>query len=449
MIANLQRWQNEHKEMKLKVAVFGMGYVGCTVAACLCKMGHEVVGIDPDNGKVDALNSGKSPISEPGLGDLIGTAVADGKLSAQTSIGDALSDCDLAIVCVGTPSGPEGDHDMRYVASVTQEIGQALADRTGTPLTLAYRSTMRPGTLRSLVLPILKARLGDALDTKVSLVYNPEFLREATAIDDFFAPPKIVVGTADGSPDPVMDALHEPIECEHFFNVRWEEAELTKFVDNSWHALKVAFANEIGRICLSQGLDPSVVHAIFKSDRKLNLSAYYTRPGGAFGGSCLPKDVRALKALSGEFRAHTPIIDNLMASNDSHKNYLAEAVLGHLPDDARVLVSGLAFKADTDDLRESPHIALVRRLIECGVHVRVFDPNIEPGNLIGQNFGFAISKLPSLNDLLVDSDEAANGGYTHLIRTNKTADQLDLGDVRTLDLENLRLGEADEAGAAA
>lgn len=399
-------------------------------------MGHEIVGFDPDAKKVDLLNAGESPIEEPDLPDMLAKARERGLLSANREIDASLVDCDAVFVCVGTPTGPEGDHDMRFIVSVTRDIARALSESDSPEIVIAYRSTMRPGTLRKLVLPMLEAELGAERLARVRLVYNPEFLRESTAVKDFFAPPKIVFGTADQKPDPVMEELHAPIEATRF-HVRWEEAELTKFVDNSWHALKVGFANEIGRICLMQGIDPAVVHQIFKSDEKLNLSAYYTRPGGPFGGSCLPKDVKALHALAGELRAQTPIVDSLIASNDAHKNFLSSAALDRLEPGARILVSGIAFKAATDDLRESPNVFLVRRLLDAGFTVRIYDPPVSAEKLIGQNLGYAFSQLPSLKTLLISKEEAEAQHFDLAIRTNSTFSGLSLGDTPVLDFEKL------------
>lgn len=410
--------------------------MGCTIAACYAEMGHQIVGIDPSPGKVDLMNAGRSPIEEPQLAELLDKAKNAGLLSAQSTIDASLADCDAAFVCVGTPTGPDGDHDMRFIVSVTRDIAKALSTLDRPEMVIAYRSTMRPGTLRKLVQPMLTAELGEERMAGIDLVYNPEFLRESTAVKDFFAPPKIVFGSADASPNHLMDELHEGIEAARF-HVRWEEAELTKFVDNSWHALKVGFANEIGRICLAQGLDPSVVHAIFKSDEKLNLSAYYTRPGGPFGGSCLPKDVKALRALSGELRAQTPIVDSLVPSNDAHKNFLSGHVLERYEAGSSILVSGVAFKAQTDDLRESPNVALVRRLLDAGYKVRIFDPAVSAEKLVGQNLGYAYSQLPQLSALLIDKAGAEAENFDLAIRTNATFSQLDLGDTPVLNFENL------------
>lgn len=268
----------------MKVAIFGLGYVGCTAAGCITRQGHRVVGIDVSEGKVQTINDGKSPVREPGLDALIAEAVADGRLYATREIGAELDDCDIAIVCVGTPSGVDGAHNMSYIAQVTRAIAAAIRPDRSVPLTVAYRSTMRPGSIEHIIQPIFRARFGDAAANVVELVYNPEFLREATAIKDYFEPPKIVLGTIDGAPSINMEKLHEGIDAP-VFHVGIREAEITKFVDNTWHAVKVAFANEIGRVCQNLDISAAEVHKIFVSDTKLNISPYYTRPGGPFGGS--------------------------------------------------------------------------------------------------------------------------------------------------------------------
>ncbi|MFC0204999.1 nucleotide sugar dehydrogenase [Novosphingobium soli] len=409
----------------MKIAIFGMGYVGCTAAACISSQGHIVVGIDVSTKKVDAINAGISPIHEPGIDELLATARAEGRLSAITEVGNHLDDADIAIVCVGTPSGPDGAHNMSYIVQVTRAIANAVKPDRTTPLTVAYRSTMRPGTTDQIIGPIFRSALGDAADKVVELVYNPEFLREATAIEDYFHPPKIVLGTVDGTPSVNMEALHHGINAP-IFHVGIREAEITKFVDNTWHAVKVAFANEIGRICQNLDISAKKVHEIFVSDTKLNISPYYTRPGGAFGGSCLPKDVRALQHIAADVGAHAHLVDSLMRTNDAHKHHQFTYVTQHLKPGAKVLLVGLAFKAETDDLRESPAVDMARKLLETGYDLDVYDPALTPDNLIGQNLGYAYAYLPTINSLLVDKETAETGDYDLVITTNRLAKTLSL-----------------------
>lgn len=417
----------------MKVAIFGLGYVGCTSAACIAGQGHEVIGVDVSEGKVDRINSGESPITEPGIDVLIRDAHAAGRLRAATTVGDEIADADLAIVCVGTPSAPDGAHNMSYIAEVTRQIAAAVAKHGTKGLTVAYRSTVRPGTMEELVLPIFAAALGDRTDSLVQVVYNPEFLRESSAIWDFNNPPKIVVGTRDGQPNAAMTELNQGLDAP-LFNVGYREAEFTKFVDNSWHAVKVAFANEIGRLCSRQGISARQIHEIFVSDTKLNISGYYMRPGGPFGGSCLPKDVRALQFISSDVGGGTHLLDSVLRSNESHKHFQFEVATEGLAAGAAVLMVGLAFKAGTDDLRESPHIDLARKLLRAGYQLSIYDPNVDATQLVGQNLGYMYSQLPSLKALLVRREAIDMDKIERVLVCNQVDDTLALPPAKTIDL---------------
>ncbi|MFY7836448.1 MAG: nucleotide sugar dehydrogenase [Novosphingobium sp.] len=417
----------------MKIAILGLGYVGCTAAGCIASQGHHVLGIDVSAGKVETLNAGRSPVYEPGLDDLISKARAEGRLEAVTEIGDKLDDADIAIVCVGTPSGVDGAHNMSFIVQVTRAIAASIKPDRAQPLTVVYRSTMRPGTTEQMILPIFRTALGDACDRLVELVYNPEFLREATAIEDYFNPPKIVLGTIDGTPSEKMVALHEGIEAP-IFHVGIREAEITKFVDNTWHAVKVAFANEVGRVCQNLDISARQVHQIFVSDTKLNISPYYTRPGGPFGGSCLPKDVRALQHIAADTGAQTHLVDSLLRSNDAHKHHQFLQVTQGLEPGARVLLVGLSFKADTDDLRESPAVDMARKLLDAGYALDVYDPQLKPESLVGQNLGYAYAILPTIDGLLVDKATAESGDYAVVVATNRLIKDLSLGNKRVVDV---------------
>ncbi|KLI64643.1 nucleotide sugar dehydrogenase [Aurantiacibacter marinus] len=420
----------------MKIAIFGLGYVGCTAAGCITRQGHSVFGVDVSDAKVATINAGRSPVREPGLDELVAQAHSDGRLTAATRIGNELDDCDIAIVCVGTPSGVDGAHNMSYIAQVTRDIAEAIKPDRVRPLTVAYRSTMRPGSTDQIILPIFRAKLGEQTDRLVELVYNPEFLREATAIQDYFEPPKIVLGTLDGVPSANMERLHDGIEAP-VFHVGIREAEITKFVDNTWHATKVAFANEVGRVCQNLDISASQVHEIFVSDTKLNISAYYTRPGGAFGGSCLPKDVRALQHIAADIGANTHLVDALIRSNEAHKHHQFLRAVDGLEPGAKVLLVGLAFKKDTDDLRESPAVDMARKLLDAGFEVEIHDPALKPEQLVGQNLGYAFAFLPTIETLLVDKGTAETGGYARIIATNRLIDTLDLGDTPVMDVSSI------------
>ena len=403
-------------EVQLKIVVFGIGYVGITSMACLINDGHEVVGIDINEIKVRMVNEGRSPIYEPGIEELLTVGVTEGRLVASQNLDGSLSDADIAIVCVGTPSAADGSHNMSFIGTVTRQIAEASKQMPSRsrPLTVVYRSTMRPGSIENLVAPIFRGCLGGEL-SMVELVYNPEFLREGTALNDYYAPPKIVVGTRDGQPSRVLEALYAKISAPRFV-VGFREAEITKFVDNSFHALKVAFANEIGRVCAREGVSAKQVHEMFIADTKLNISPYYLRPGAAFGGSCLPKDVRALTSLSNESGAETFVLDSILRSNEAHKRFIFELATTGLAHGASILLNGLAFKSGSDDLRESPNIDLARRLLSAGYKLRIWDPNVEPSALTGQNLGYSFAHLPEMSTLLLrDPDELPRYGFARVI----------------------------------
>ena len=419
----------------MNIVIYGMGYVGLTAAACLAELGHRVLGIDVNDTKVAQVNAAVSPIKEPGLDELLKAAVEKGRLTARRELRETLAEFDVAIVCVGTPSTPDGSLNLAHIAEVSRQIAAAVdADRTD-PLTVVYRSTIRPGTMEALIQPIFRAALGERAGA-VELVYNPEFLRESYAIKDFFDPPKVVIGTVDGRPSAKIDALQSEIKAP-IFHTRYREAEITKFVDNSFHALKVAFANEIGRVCIQLGVDPVVTHQVFVSDTKLNISAQYLRPGGAFGGSCLPKDVRALQHLSADSGANTHVIDAVMRSNDAHKQFLFQYCTKGLGPRAKVLMLGLAFKADSDDLRESPNLDLARKLLQAGHDLDIYDPALDPDKLVGQNLGYAYTNLPELSSLLVDRAAAQNGNYDRIIDVNGWSGGLGLDSARVVKISAL------------
>ncbi|PRY74070.1 GDP-mannose 6-dehydrogenase [Yoonia maritima] len=421
----------------MKVAIFGLGYVGFTAACCISSEGHDVVGVDVSDAKNREVNDGVPPFEEPGLKELMQKGRSVGSLKATNDTQTALREADLAIVCVGTPSGPDGAHDMRYIIEVSRQIAKAAADLNLEKLTVTYRSTMRPGTLRHLITPIFESVLGADFSDKIELVYNPEFLREALAINDYFHPSKIVIGTIDGEPSDIMDKLHAGIEAPTFLT-GFEEAEITKFVDNSWHAVKVAFANEVGRVCQQMDISATKVHEIFVSDTKLNISPYYTRPGGAFGGSCLPKDVRALQFIANDVGANLHLVDSLLRSNEAHKNHQFNYVMSELGEGKTVLMAGLAFKADTDDLRESPNVDLARKLLSAGVELKIFDPALDPAKLRGQNLGYAYANLPTIDQLLISKEVAEAGDWDLVVVNNATGKLLDLTAPKTVETGSIK-----------
>jgi GDP-mannose 6-dehydrogenase len=294
---------------------------------------------------------------------------------------------------------------------------------------------MRPGTTDELIRPIFEQALKGQAD-QVELVYNPEFLRESVAIADFFDPPKIVIGARHAKRCEALDAVNANIKAPVFYTT-YREAELTKFVDNTFHAVKIIFANEIGRVCSELGIDARTVYQIFVSDTKLNISPYYFRPGGAFGGSCLPKDVRALQHIAGEIGAHTHLVDSLLRSNEAHKLFLFETCIRNLAPGARVLMLGLAFKAGSDDLRESPNIDLARKFLQANFDLSIYDPHVEPSKLLGQNLGYALSNLPRWRELLVSKAAAESGQFHLVVDTRGWAKDLALRADRIIDINTL------------
>jgi GDP-mannose 6-dehydrogenase len=381
----------------MRISVFGLGYVGAVSAACLAADGHTVVGVDNNPLKADLLNQGRSPVIEAGLGELIQDGVRAGRLRATTDCDEAMAGTDLAFVCVGTPSKGNGSLDLGYLRRVADDIGQAIR-RQGSPVVVVVRSTVLPGTTRQVLLPDLERAAG----RPVPVAVHPEFLREGTAIRDYHEPPKVVVGAVDEAVrdlvTPVVTRPGAPL-----VQTDLELAEMVKYADNAWHALKVTFANEIGSLAKAQGLDGQRVMDILCADTKLNLSPVYLRPGFAFGGSCLPKDVRALRYQGRSLDLDLPVLNAILPSNAQQLDRAFQLVA-----DAgarQVGVLGLAFKAGTDDLRESPMVEVVERLIGKGYDVRVYDANVNLAKLVGANKSYILDQIPHISDLMVSSVE--------------------------------------------
>ncbi len=398
----------------MNIVICGLGYVGSTAAACLLQQGHRVTGIDVDGAKTALIAAGVSPVSEPGVAERLAAGRADGRLDAAETVGSALAEADAAIVCVGTPSLANGALDSSRVRAVAAELGAALAGRGAArpPLLVVIRSTLPPGAMDGVVLPALAEAAGAQPGPTYEIAYNPEFLRESTAVADYFAPSRIVIGERAPGAAQRLGGLYDGIDAP-VFETCFAEAEAISLVDNAFHALTVVFANEIGRI--SGGLDvaASRVIDVFLADTKLNVSAAYLRPGGAFGGSCLPKDVAALAALAATSGIDIPVLANVLASNEAHKRHIAERVMAQAPRGGRILLIGLTFKAETDDLRESPLVDLAETLLGKGFELAIFDPDLSGRTLIGANLAFVEQHLPHLSRLLVDS--IAEAGAVDLI----------------------------------
>jgi len=387
----------------MKVAVFGLGYVGCVTAAALARDGHEVVGVEVSAPKLEALNAGRSPVLEPGLDEIVAEAVRDGRLGATDDPAEGLADSELSLICVGTPSRPDGSLDLSYVTQVSRQIGSKLS-LAAPGHRVVVRSTVLPGSTRNVVLPELERAFGRTAGDGWDVCTNPEFLREGTSLRDYDEPPRILVGEREpGAGAPVL-GLYEGIDAPRF-SVPLEVAEAVKYTDNAFHALKVTFANEVARVWSASGTDPAHVMDIVAQDTKLNISPVYLRPGFAFGGSCLPKDLRALTFAARDRSVSVPMLDALLPSNELEVRRALSAVLATRK--RRVALLGLAFKAGTDDLRESPLLELAKLLIGEGLELRIHDPDVLLSRLHGSNRAFLEETLPHINRLLVDSVEAA------------------------------------------
>lgn len=383
----------------MRVAVFGLGYVGCVTAACLARRGHDVVGVDISDLKVEMIQAGSSPVLERGLNELVAEVVAEGRLRATKDAREAVLGTDVSLICVGTPSAPNGSLDTGALERVLDKIGEALPDVEGRH-TVVVRSTTLPGTAEGLVRPRLEQASGRRAGADFGLATNPEFLREGSSLVDFENPPKTVIGQFDEASGEVVAALYEGISAP-LFRVRPGVAELVKYVDNAFHALKITFANEIGTVARAFGLDSHEVMEIFCSDTKLNISPAYLKPGFSFGGSCLPKDLRALLYSAKRADADLPLLASILPSNELHLRRVADAILA--TGRRRVGFFGLSFKPGTDDLRESPLVELAERLLGKGLDLRIYDAAVSMSKLVGANKEYIEERIPHLSSLLAES----------------------------------------------
>jgi GDP-mannose 6-dehydrogenase len=383
-----------------------MGYVGVVSAACLARDGHQIVGIDPNLTKVELINSGQSPIIEQQVPDMVEAAVDGGRLTATTDVRQAVMDTELSLVCVGTPSRGNGGLDLQHVRNVCQQIGEVLREKDEFH-TVIMRSTMLPGSMRNTVKHGLESASGKTAGRDFGLCNNPEFLREGTAVYDYFNPPKTVIGELESAPPLAGDqivSLYKELDAP-LIRTSVEAAEMVKYVDNTWHALKVGFGNEIGRICKAMSIDSHEVMDIFVQDRKLNISPTYLKPGFAFGGSCLPKDLRALTYMARSADVDVPILDSVLPSNQKQIAIACDMI--SRAGSKQIGLLGLSFKEGTDDLRESPLVDLVEWLIGKGYSVKIFDRNVNLSKLVGANREYILKQIPHISDLFVESAEKA------------------------------------------
>lgn len=402
----------------MQVSVFGLGYVGSVSAASFAADGHTVVGVDVNAAKVQSLNEGRSPIVEKGLDDLIRENTANGRLRATTSTAEAVRETDLSLLCVGTPSRRNGSLDLTYLERVAEQIGDALKEKTSYHV-VVVRSTVLPGTTHEVVIPALERTSGKKYGTDFGVTVNPEFLREGTAINDFRHPPLTLVGHNYRSDAAPTEALYTNVDAP-LVTTTIRTAEMIKYASNTWHALKVTFANEIGNLCRRLKIDSHEVMDIFCRDEKLNLSSYYLKPGFAFGGSCLPKDVRALQYRAKEVDLDIPVIQAILGSNHLQIQHAIDEIVE--TGRKRIGLLGFSFKAGTDDLRESPIVVLAEALLGKGYQIRIYDKNVSIARLVGANKEYINTQIPHLSSLLCERVDDVLEGSDVIVVGNAAAE---------------------------
>ena len=385
----------------MNISVFGLGYVGAVSAGCLARDGHRVIGIDPNRTKVDLINGGLAPIVEKDIDHIIADAVDAGRLQATDDCRRAVADSTLSLICVGTPSQPNGSLDLCHVVNVCAQIGAALQEKEAFHV-VVVRSTMLPGSVQTVVIDSLERHSGKRAGVDFGVCINPEFLREGSAVFDYDHPPKTVIGESDDAAGDVLLQLYAHLDAP-LIRTDIETAEMVKYSDNAWHALKVGFANEIGNFCKNAGIDGSRVMEIFCRDTKLNLSACYMKPGFAFGGSCLPKDLRALTHRARSMDLELPILNAILPSNERQIRNGIRMIVGK--GNRRVGILGFSFKAGTDDLRESPMVDVIEYLLGKGYDLRLYDRNVNLARLTGANQDYILNLIPHVSRLMVESME--------------------------------------------
>jgi GDP-mannose 6-dehydrogenase len=389
--------------MSRSISVFGLGYVGTVTAACLAHMGHNVIGVDLSPTKVEAMAAGRSPIVEPRVGTLISDAHKAQRLDATSDSETAVMNSEISFLCVGTPSLRNGKLDLGSIEPVCHAIGRVLKKKDAFHL-VVLRSTVLPGTAETIVIPALEKASGKKMGKDFGVCVNPEFMREGTAVSDFLEPAMTIIGAGDPYHSGLLRAIYKWAPGR-IFETSFRSAEMTKYVCNAWHAVKVSFANEIGTLAKEMGVDAESVVEIFTADTKLNISPTYLKPGFAFGGSCLPKDVRALNYRAKELDLNLPLFQSIMPSNEEHLERAVEMVLG--TGMKKIALLGLSFKAATDDLRESPQVQLAKRLLGEGRDLKIWDDNVSLGQLIGSNRQYIEEVIPHIGSLLCPDLETA------------------------------------------
>jgi GDP-mannose 6-dehydrogenase len=402
----------------LRISIFGLGYVGTVSAACLAQDGHYLIGVDPVPEKVELVNRGLSTIIEADIAEITAAALKAGRLRATDDPNEAISQTELSFICVGTPSQPNGNLDLKYIRRICEQIGEALKHKNER-YTVVIRSTVLPGTMRTVVIPILEEFSGKKAGSDFGVCHNPEFLREGSAVKDFKFPAVTVIGELDPRSGAILATLYEKLDAP-LIRTDLETAEMVKYVGNSWHAMKIGFANEIGNLCKAFGIDAHEVMKIFCQDKKLNISSAYLMPGFAFGGSCLPKDLRALTYQAKMHDLQLPILTSILPSNEMQIARGMQLIMekGH----KKIGVLGFSFKAGTDDLRESPVIEVIERLIGKGYDLRVYDKNVSLASLVGANRDFILNRIPHISRLMLDNIDAVLDHAETVVIGNRDAE---------------------------
>jgi len=380
----------------MNISIFGLGYVGCVSLACLARDGHEVIGVDVDRTKLELIAAGKTPVVEEGMVDLVAAAAASGRMRVSDDVRDAVANTEISLVCVGTPSAANGNQDLSAIHRLSADLGAALKDKAS-PHVIVFRSTLAPGTVEDVIRPIVEDASGKRDGEHFHLCFQPEFLREGSSIRDYDKPPFTIVGANADYPVEVLRALFGHLPCAfHTTSVR--AAEMVKLCCNNFHALKITFANETARLCGSLGVDPFEVMDLLCKDTQLNISKAYLKPGYAFGGSCLPKDLRATLYMAKQHDVELPMLGGVLPSNREHVARAVDKVLA--TGKRRIGLIGLSFKTGTDDLRESPTVTLAEQLIGKGMRLSVYDPEVHLSRLLGANKRFIEQHLPHIGELI-------------------------------------------------
>lgn len=401
----------------MDISIFGLGYVGCIGLGCLAKNGHRVIGVDVNPAKIDFINQGKSPIVENEIDDIISAQHKSGSISATHDSVRAVKDTDVSFICVGTPSTPNGHLEFDAVYKVAEEIGRGLREKESFHV-VVIRSTVLPGTNKK-VSELIEKVSGKKCNESFATVSNPEFLREGSAVKDYYTPPYTLLGSTNDEATRKMKKLYEALDSP-IIVTDVEVAELIKYVNNAFHALKVTFANEVGNICKKVGVDSHKLMDIFCLDTKLNISPYYLKPGFAYGGSCLPKDLKALRTIAHDAYLECPVLESIERSNESHKKLVYDRILQE--DKEKVGFLGLSFKAGTDDLRESPIIDIIERLLGKGFDVRIYDKNVHFSKLIGANKEYILKKIPYVSKFITDDPDTVIQSSDVIVVVNKEAE---------------------------